>query len=214
MNLCGLVKLFCLATDFDLLKTRSSQLHKERGHTARAVFKGLSTHLLLLAGSVMRIVHHLLFFSCAVGVIALTGCTSTLSGRCADVTVTSNPPNAHVAIQDQAGNIVARGVTPMTASLDRSGFLLRKPPRYTAILQKDGYETQEVDIKATLSPWILANLAIGAPLGRATQAATDAMWILEPNEINRSLAPARNQSYARSESHSVMQTCFVSDQSQ
>ncbi|MEQ8208728.1 MAG: hypothetical protein RH917_02755 [Lacipirellulaceae bacterium] len=142
---------------------------------------------------------------------SLTGCTSVIGGPYADVTITSNPPQAGVSVMNQKGELVARGTTPMKASLNRSGGLLRTPPKYTAILEKKGYESESVAIDAKLSPWLVGNLAIGSLFGHAAESANEAMWNLEPSRIERRLTPMSSQQLAGHNGHEAMQVTFVSD---
>ncbi len=142
--------------------------------------------------------------------MAFTGCATVVSGRDATVTVTSNPPQAHVAIRNQEGQVVATGVTPMQVSLDRSRGLLKKPPRYTAILQKQGFKPQKIAIKPTINPWVAGNLLIG-PLGVVADSATGAMWSLKPSKINRQLTPMQGNFYSQSATEEVSQASYASD---
>ncbi len=158
----------------------------------------------------MRTSHQLYVSLCLISAMALTGCATVVSGRDAKVTVTSNPPDAHVAIRNQEGRVVATGVTPMHVSLDRSRGLLKKPPRYTAILQKPGFKPQKIAIKPTVNPWVAGNLLVG-PLGVVADSATGAMWNLKPNKINRQLTPMQGNSYGQSRAEAVSQASYASD---
>ena len=142
--------------------------------------------------------------------MVFTGCATVVSGRDATVTVTSNPPEAHVAIRNQEGQVVATGVTPMQVSLDRSRGLLKKPPYYTAILQKSGFKPQEIEIKPMINPWVAGNLLIG-PLGVVADSATGAMWNLKPNRISRQLTPMQSNFYSQSSAEGLSQVSYASD---
>ena len=119
-----------------------------------------------------------------------SGCATVVSGRHADVAISSNPPEAFVAVQDSEGNTVARGVTPTKFSLKRGRGVFKKPPKYVATIQKPGYESERVAINPKVNPWILGNVALGGVIGLAADSATGAVWRYTPDEINRELQPS------------------------
>jgi hypothetical protein len=120
----------------------------------------------------------------------LPGCASIMSGRYADVTIASNPPNALVAIQDDANREVASFHTPGVAKLKRNRKYLM-PAGYTATIQAPGYETAQVPIRSTANPWILANVVLGGVPGLIVDGATGAVWQPKPSKIHQELSPLR-----------------------
>ncbi len=147
---------------------------------------------------------------CLLCSMPFTGCATVVSGRDATVSVTSHPPEAHVSIRNQEGQVVATGVTPMQVSLDRSRGLLKKPPHYTAVLQKQGFKPQKIAIRPMINPWVAGNLVIG-PLGVVADSATGAMWSLKPNKINRQLSPMQGNYYGQASTEKVSQASYASD---
>jgi hypothetical protein len=89
------------------------------------------------------------------GLLASAGCASIVSGRRADVTVKSNPPNAAVVVHDKHGQMVAQTTTPGVVSLKRGDGPFRRA-KYTATIAKSGYQTASAPIGSSLNPWTQA----------------------------------------------------------
>jgi hypothetical protein len=142
--------------------------------------------------------------------LLVIGCASVISGRRAEVAIRSQPSQAHVEIRNEEGDVVAQGVTPTEVSLKRSKGLLKKPPKYTATLQKPGYEPQHVAIRPKMNPWILGNLVIGGPIGLAADTATGAIWKMSPNQIDQPLTPLSDPYYGQADSDQVAPASFAS----
>ncbi len=153
----------------------------------------------------------LVLISCILGASTLGGCASVISGRHADVTINSSPPAAHVAIRNEAGQVVASGRTPTKVSLKRGGGLFKKPPRYMVTLQKPGYETTRIPIRPKLNPWVFGNVALGGFIGLAADSTTGAMWQPSPNKIARQLQPMQGPVYGQSRREEVTQVSYASD---
>jgi len=111
-----------------------------------------------------------------------------MSGRYADVSIASNPPGAHVVIQDDASQEVASLRTPGVAKLRRNRKFLM-PARYTATIESPGYQTAKVPIRSTANPWILANIVLGGLPGLVVDGATGAMYQPKPSHIQQDLSP-------------------------
>jgi hypothetical protein len=121
------------------------------------------------------------------------GCASVISGREADIAIKTNPPRAHVMIQNEKGETVANAMTPTKVSLKRSNGIFKKAPRYSAVIQKQGYQTAKVKIDPKLNPWVFGNVVLGGVIGLAADSATGAIWNYKPNDIDQSLAPISTQ---------------------
>ena len=148
-------------------------------------------------------------FSCAV---LCSGCASVMSGRHADVTINSYPSEADLVVRNQRGQTVATGVTPAQVSLKRGNGFFRRPPRYTATLEKPGYQTAEIPIRPRLNPWLLGNVGIGGIVGLAADTATGAAWRLTPDEINYELAAVPKSLYSKFETDDLLQASYASDE--
>ena len=119
-----------------------------------------------------------------------------MNGRHAEVAIKSQPAGAQVSVQNEKGETVATSKTPGRVTLKRSNGLFRKAPRYTAFIQKLGYETAQVSINPKWNPWILGNFVIGGVVGLAADSATGAIWRYSPDEIDQNLYPLSNEYYS------------------
>jgi hypothetical protein len=144
----------------------------------------------------MKIGNRLVVLVGCVLVCSSVGCASIISGREADIAINSNPPQACVAIQNEKGETVATSMTPATVSLKRTNGIFKKAPRYSAIIEKPGYQTAKVDINPKLNPWVFGNIALGGVIGLAADSATGAIWKYTPHEIDQSLSPLSNEYYS------------------
>ena len=119
--------------------------------------------------------------------LPLIGCGTITSGRHSDVTIISNPPNAHVVVKDRKGKEVASANTPAVVNLQRGYYLM--PAHYTACIEAPGYEPQKIDIPYTVNPWLWGNSVLGGPIGLVVDDTTGAMWKPKKETIAMNLAP-------------------------
>jgi hypothetical protein len=132
--------------------------------------------------------------SCLIRTVAITaiglfsGCASIVSGRHADVAITSNPSNARVAIRNDAGHEVAAFSTPGVAKVRRNRKYFM-PARYTAEIEAPGYEAAVVPIRSTANPWVAANVLLGGVPGLIVDGATGALYQPKPSSIHQELTP-------------------------
>jgi len=145
-------------------------------------------------------------------VTAFSGCATIVSGKHEEVAIRSNPPQAHVAVHNDEGSMVASGVTPMNVTLPRSKGMLRKPPKYQAVLQKPGFQPTKVAIDPKINPWILGNLIAGGPIGLVADSTSGALWRFSPKSIDKQLKPYNGQHYSQMPPPAqAMQASFVSE---
>jgi hypothetical protein len=128
------------------------------------------------------------FPALVVGLGLFSGCASIISGRYADVSIASNPPNAHVAIRDDANREVAAFHTPGVAKLRRNRKFFM-PARYTATIEAPGHAPAQVPIRSEPNPWVLGNILVGAVPGLIVDGATGALWQPSPAKIEQQLIP-------------------------
>jgi hypothetical protein len=116
------------------------------------------------------------------------GCASIMSGRHAEVTINSNPANAHVVIRDRRGQEVAALNTPAKVTLKRKERIIF-PARYTATIEATGYHAATIPIRSTINPWILGNVVLGGVVGLAVDNVTGAAWKPRDTDIYHELTP-------------------------
>lgn len=142
------------------------------------------------------------FVVSAAGIALLSvflGCASVISGREAEVAINSNPSHAHVAIRNEKGETVTTSTTPAKVSLKRTNGLFKKAPRYTARIQKPGYQSAQVEINPKLNPWVFGNILLGGVIGLAADSATGAIWKYSPNAIAQTLTPLSQEYYGNND---------------
>ena len=123
-----------------------------------------------------------------VAALLSSGCASIISGRTATVEIDSNPSDAHVVIHDKHGKEVLTTHTPATVELRRKDRFIW-PARYTATIEKPGYQPKTVPIHSTLNPWVLGNVVFGGPIGLVVDSATGAGWKPKVASIQPNLEP-------------------------
>lgn len=125
-----------------------------------------------------------------VGVLSLAlvsmGCATIIKGGRQDVTVSSSTPNAEVSIKSFNGNEVYNGPP--------SKVRLQREYGYTVVVTARGFKERKMTITKSLSGWAFGNLIWVIPIlwgvGIAVDAASGALWSLDPDEIRVDLLPA------------------------
>lgn len=125
----------------------------------------------------------------ALAAVCASGCATVVSGRHAQVSLASNPPGAHVTVQNDTGETVATAHTPASVSLKRNKGIFRGGAHYTATFDKPGYRSESVAIDPKLNPWTVGNLVLGGPVGLVADGATGAIWRYAPDRIEPTLVP-------------------------
>ncbi len=123
------------------------------------------------------------------GLIAF-GCASIMEGGKQSLPIDSTPPGAKVrVVNTRTGEIVAEGTTPLTITLNRGAGFFKKG-KYKVIIEKEGYDTKEVEIKGEPNLWYIGgNLVFGNLIGwLIVDPITGAMWTLQPKDIDATLA--------------------------
>jgi hypothetical protein len=126
------------------------------------------------------------------GLFICPGCASIISGRHADVKLSSNAPNTHVVVRDKRGQEVASVDAPAVVSLKRKDRFIW-PARYTATFEAQGYAPVVVPIKPTINPWIAGNIVVGGLVGLAVDNVTGAAWTPKQDELFAQLTPTEGQ---------------------
>ena len=129
--------------------------------------------------------------------LSITGCASIFSGGPKKVTINTTPPNAKVTIYDKEGKLVATKESPAVVPLERStGYFSGQ--EYRIVIQKPGYKSTEVRVRATVNGWYFGNLLIGGAIGMLiVDPLTGAMFTLKPDQINETLTPTQRSGLKR-----------------
>lgn len=127
-------------------------------------------------------------FCAVVLVVSASGCASIINGRTATVSIDSRPSEAQVVIRDKRGDTVLTTLTPATVELKRKDKFIW-PAKYTATIEKPGYQSKTVPINQTINPWILGNVLVGGVIGLAVDNATGAAWKPKVASIREDLEP-------------------------
>jgi hypothetical protein len=100
--------------------------------------------------------------SCAV--VFLSSCASIVSSRQIVTQIDSTPSKLSYKVKDADGAVVSEGITPSSATLNRStGYF--KPGKYTVEISKKGKVVGKETITATLNGWYFGNIAFGGLIG-------------------------------------------------
>ena len=123
--------------------------------------------------------------------LSITSCASIFSGGPKKVSINTTPPGAKITIYDKEGKVVANRQSPTVVPLDRStGYFAGQ--EYRIVIEKPGYKSTEVRVKATINGWYFGNLFIGGVIGMViVDPLTGAMFTLSPDKIQETLTPAQ-----------------------
>jgi hypothetical protein len=136
----------------------------------------------------MNTPRHVGYLAVAWAAISASGCASIINGRTATVKIDSRPSEAQVVIRDKRGDPVLTTQTPATVELKRKDKFIW-PAKYTATIEKPGYQAKTVPIDQTVNPWIIGNVVFGGVIGLAVDNATGAAWKPKVASIREDLAP-------------------------
>jgi len=125
-----------------------------------------------------------------VGSVSLVSCATVLHSGPEPVTITSEPPDAHVTITDlRTRQLLVQANTPVVAPLARHAGYMR-PARYQVVVEKPGYQPYVMLVQAGLENQYFGNLVAGGPLGFfVIDPLTGAMYAL-PSRVHAVLVTA------------------------
>ena len=118
----------------------------------------------------------------------ISGCASIMSGTTQRVSIDSDPQGATVMIgkkktKDKKTIMVEAynaGVTPLIVELKRRGSTMVQ-------ISKDGYKTQDVQLKRTMNPWVWGDIALTSLLSTSIDTSTGACNEYKPGQYMISL---------------------------
>ena len=119
----------------------------------------------------------------AVGAIHVSGCATILSGRSSELTVDNSGGPTYFTVYDRQHHPVQSGVTPKKLTLKTSEGPF-KPARYSvAYAGQNG--PMEQSVSTNVNWWTAGNIVIGGVPGLVVDAASGAMWKLDPRVVGQ-----------------------------
>lgn len=120
--------------------------------------------------------------------LVCTGCASIVTSGDRTIPVNSAPSGANVTVYDMNKKVVASAVTPAQIKLKKgAGYF--KGAQYRVLVEKDGYQPCEYQIKPDINGWYWGNFGFGGMLGLVVvDPLTGAMWVLKPDKIEAQLS--------------------------
>ncbi len=132
------------------------------------------------------------------GLFFFGGCATIMSHGPQTVHILSQPDGATCEINDTTEDkMIARAVTPYTASLERgAGYFLKK--YYDVTFSKTGYITEKVTLTPDLNFWYFCNLFLGGAIGAIlVDPLTGSMWTFYEKDYTVILYPDTPDGHAR-----------------
>ena len=123
----------------------------------------------------------------AASCIWFSGCASIITSGDRKIPVTSNPSGATVTIYNMENTVVANGTTPTTIKLKKgAGYF--KGADYRLVVEKQGFQSREFQIRHDMNGWYYGNFFLGGLLGLVVvDPLTGGMWVLNPDHIDAEL---------------------------
>lgn len=116
---------------------------------------------------------------CAVlAVFLITGCATIMHGSSQEVSISSNPSNAEVTVNQQP-----MGTTPVVLDLDRKDT-------HRVAIELDGHLPYEMTLSRGVSGWVAGNIIFGGLIGLAVDAISGGMYKLSPEQITAEMRRA------------------------
>ncbi len=113
--------------------------------------------------------------------VFLTGCATIFGGGTNQNVNLSANTAATYTVKSSSGLQMAQGNVGGSVRLPRKN-------EYQIEIQAPGYQTQNIGVAKGMNGWFWANLLLGGIVGMAIDAASGAMWKLEPATVSVSLA--------------------------
>jgi hypothetical protein len=111
----------------------------------------------------------------------LSGCATIVSGRKTEVTLDNSGGATYFSVLDNNNRVVDSGVTPKQVTLPTTQTWLTPAKYHVVYASQDGVE--QYNLNAGFNWWTAGNIIIGGVPGIAIDAATGALWKLQPQVI-------------------------------
>ena len=118
----------------------------------------------------------LLCAAVVLGLFMVGGCATIVTGTTQPITITSEPTGATVTV---GGN---RLITPATVELSRKHDA-------TIVVEKEGYEAQQIVLKRKLQGWTFGNILLGGPVGLVVDAVSGGLVAFKQDTVFFDLEP-------------------------
>lgn len=111
----------------------------------------------------------------------LSGCATIVSGRKTEVTLDNSGGATYFSVLDNNNHVVDSGVTPKQVTLKTTQTWLTPAKYHVVYASQDGVE--QYNLNAGFNWWTAGNIVIGGVPGIVIDAATGALWKLQPQVI-------------------------------
>ncbi len=108
-----------------------------------------------------------------------SGCATIISGRKHEVTIDNRGGATYFSILDSKNQVVHSGVTPQQVTLKSSTGPFRPAKYHVVYASQEGAFHQDLGTRTNW--WIAGNILVGGVPGIAIDAASGAMWKLQPS---------------------------------
>jgi hypothetical protein len=109
--------------------------------------------------------------------IALNGCATIIHGTTQDISVTTDPADADLLVDGREHYKSPANIT------------MKRKDDHTVEISREGYKSETVAIKGTMSLAVAGNFLAGGAIGYGIDAATGAQRRLEPEKVAVRLQP-------------------------
>ena len=112
--------------------------------------------------------------------MTLSGCATIVSGREHQVTVDNHGGATYFSVLDNKNRVIHSGLTPQQVTLKSSAAPFRPAKYHVVYASQDGAQQYDYQLNARINWWTAGNVVIGGVPGIIIDAATGAMWRLQP----------------------------------
>ena len=116
---------------------------------------------------------------------SLSGCATIVSGRHYQVTMDNKGGATCFSVFDNKNRVLHSGVTPQQVTLKSSSALFQPAKYHVVYASQDGSQQFDYELNARINWWTAGNILIGGVPGIVVDAATGAMWRLQPQLIGQ-----------------------------
>lgn len=117
-----------------------------------------------------------------VAILSLSGCASIVAGGgVTHMNVATNPTGAKVTVKGIGNGEKVEKTAPFTVDLSKNSD-------YEFQIELQGYKSDTIFVRRTISGWFWGNLFIGGPIGMAIDYSSNSMWDHATNHLNIDLS--------------------------